>query len=51
MQTLIVILIVALAAYYLIRRFYKSIHPSSPPACGCGCEGCGADQKKQQNTL
>lgn len=45
MQGILVALIVALAAAYLIRRFYRSFKAASDrrhPAggCGCGCSGC-----------
>lgn len=40
MQTVIVILIVAVAAIYLFRRFYGSISKESQSTCGCGCDGC-----------
>ncbi len=45
MQTAIVIIIVAAAGFYLIRRFYNSIAKGSPSTCGCGCDGCGPVEK------
>jgi hypothetical protein len=41
MQTLIVILIVAIAAAFLIRNFLKKFKQEK--ACGCGCSSCPAD--------
>jgi hypothetical protein len=41
MQTLIVILIVAIAAAFLIRKFLKNFKPED--TCGCGCSSCPAD--------
>jgi membrane protein implicated in regulation of membrane protease activity len=45
MQGILVALIVALAAAYLVRRFYRSYKAASGQArsnegCGCGCSGC-----------
>ncbi len=40
LQTIIVILIVAGAAFYLGRRFFNSLKKSDSSACGCGCSGC-----------
>jgi hypothetical protein len=40
MQTAIVAIIVALAAIYLVRRFYKSVQSSRTPGCAGGCSGC-----------
>jgi hypothetical protein len=40
LQTILVILIVAGAAFYLVRRFYNSLKKSDSSACGCGCSGC-----------
>jgi len=39
MQTLIVILIVAAAAFYVGRTFYRRFRQKG--GCGCGCSGCG----------
>jgi hypothetical protein len=41
MQTLIVILIVAIAAAFLIGNFLKKFRKKDP--CGCGCSSCHAD--------
>jgi hypothetical protein len=44
MQGILVALIVALAAAYLARRFYRSYKSASgqtpSDGCGCGCSGC-----------
>jgi type II secretory pathway pseudopilin PulG len=41
MQTLIVILIVAIAAAFLIRKFLKNFKQEE--TCNCGCSSCPAD--------
>jgi hypothetical protein len=41
MQTFIVILIVAIAAAFLIRNFLKKFKRRE--ACGCGCSSCPVD--------
>jgi hypothetical protein len=41
MQTFIVILIVAIAAVFLIRKFLKKF--KSETACSCGCSSCPVD--------
>lgn len=38
MQTVIVLLVVAIAAVYLGRRFYRSARSKS----ACGCDGCAS---------
>ncbi len=40
MQTFIVGIIVAAAAAYLIRRFYRSLKATETNTCGCSCDGC-----------
>lgn len=40
MDTLIVVLIIGLAAIYIGRRFYKMIRQGPQAGCGCGCSGC-----------
>lgn len=39
MQTTIVIIIVTIAAVFLLRRFYNSVRKDAPRGCGgsCGC--------------
>jgi hypothetical protein len=46
MQTAIALVIVVLAAFYLVRRFYNSVQKQRSPACGCGCDGCGPAQEE-----
>jgi hypothetical protein len=41
MQTIIVIIIVAIAAAFLIRKFLKNLKQED--ACSCGCSSCPAD--------
>ncbi len=53
-QTVIVFLIVAGAAVYLIRRFYNNLKKRNSPSCGCGCTGCNdshACEEIQQRPL
>ncbi len=45
MQTIIVILIISVAAFFLIRRFYNSLRTTNQPTCGCGCNGCSPVRK------
>ena len=44
LQTIIVILIVAGAAFYLGRRFHNSLKKSHSSTCGCGCSECSTAQ-------
>jgi hypothetical protein len=37
MDTLVVFVIIAVAAVYVVRRFFVK----KGDACGCGCSGCG----------
>ena len=46
MQTVIVIVIVAVAAFFMIRRFYNSFQKGHNSTCGCGCDGCAPSQKQ-----
>lgn len=39
MQTTIVVILVAVAALYLIRRTVKQSNAKG--GCGCGCDSCG----------
>ncbi len=48
LQTVIVILIVAGAAFWLARRFYNSLKKSDSSACGCGCSGCTVARSCEQ---
>jgi hypothetical protein len=52
MQTLIVILIVVIAAAFLIRNFLKKFEQED--ACGCGCSSCPTDpaacEEKPENS-
>ncbi|NOQ20782.1 MAG: FeoB-associated Cys-rich membrane protein [Desulfobacterales bacterium] len=41
MQTIVAILIVAIAAGFLIRNFLKKIKKEDQ--CGCGCTSCPTD--------
>jgi hypothetical protein len=47
LQTLIVLVIVAIAAFLMIRRFYNSVRSKGDSStCGCGCDGCAPSQKQ-----
>ena len=39
-QTIITFLIVAGAAFFMVRRIYRSLKKSGPASCDCGCSGC-----------
>jgi hypothetical protein len=41
MQTIIVVLIVAIAAAFLVRKFLKNVKQED--TCGCGCTSCPTD--------
>lgn len=43
MQNIIIILIIALCAFFVGRRFYRGLGKSSKSGCGCSCSGCGPD--------
>jgi hypothetical protein len=43
MQHIIIILIVALCAFFVGRRLFRSFDKSAKSGCGCGCSGCGPD--------
>lgn len=43
MQTIIVILIVAAAAFFVGRKFYRGFRGEE--GCGCGCEGSCEDAR------
>ncbi|MDA8137422.1 MAG: FeoB-associated Cys-rich membrane protein [Desulfobacteraceae bacterium] len=45
MQTAIVIIIVALAAFFLLRNLYLRLFKRTEPACGCGCSGCAVQHE------
>jgi hypothetical protein len=41
METLIVLVIVGLAAIYLVKRYLRIFRPQAEADCSCGCDGCG----------
>ena len=45
MQTVFVVVIVALAVFYLVRRFYKSVQQRDTEGCGGDCACCGQARK------
>lgn len=49
-QTIVVLLIVAGAAYYLIRRVYNSLkNRPDASSCGCNCTDCNALQNCEES--
>nr|WP_320011799.1 FeoB-associated Cys-rich membrane protein [uncultured Desulfobulbus sp.] len=40
MQQIIVVVIVAMALFFLGRRLYNTFRHGQTPGCGCGCSGC-----------
>lgn len=48
MQTAIVIVIVSVAAFFMVRRFYNSVWGQKKGAstCSSGCNGCSPRQKE-----
>ena len=50
METLMVMVIVGLAAGYLVKKYTGSIRKSSPEAsCGCGCTSCPSASASECN--
>lgn len=43
-QTVIAILILAVAVLYVVRKTMRAISPKKKP---CGCSGCGCSGKKK----
>lgn len=41
METFIVVIIVAIAAIYLVKRYLRIFRPREETSCDCGCSGCG----------
>ena len=41
METLIVLIIVAIAVVYLVKRYLRIFRPREETSCDCGCSGCG----------
>jgi hypothetical protein len=40
-ETFIVVIIVAIAVIYLVKRYLRIFRPPEETACDCGCSGCG----------
>ncbi len=50
-EAIILIVIVAVAVWYLLRRFTAAVKAENP-SCGCGgCEGCPAGPVKIEEKL
>ena len=43
MQNIIIILIVAVCAFFVGRRLFRSFGKTAKSGCGCRCSGCGPD--------
>ncbi len=43
METLIVLIIVAMAVVYLVKRYLRIFRPREETSCDCGCSGCGQE--------
>ena len=41
METVIVVIIVAVAIIYLVKRYLRIFRPREESNCECGCSGCG----------
>lgn len=39
-QTVVALLIVAGAAFFLVRRICNGLRKGSAPTCNCSCSGC-----------
>ena len=44
-ENVIIAIIVACCAFYIIRKFYKQAK-GGKSSCGCGCTGCDDDSGK-----
>jgi uncharacterized membrane protein YuzA (DUF378 family) len=44
METVFIFIIVGLASFYLVRKFYRSLQKTQGPQCGCGCTSCPNEQ-------
>ena len=53
MQTIIVILIVAAALFFAVRRLVRTLRSKDKDgcSCGCSCEGCPLKGDKCQRVL
>lgn len=43
METFIVVIIVAMAVVYLVKRYLRIFRPREESSCDCGCSGCGQE--------
>jgi hypothetical protein len=50
-QTVVALLIVAGAVFFLVRRFRNSLRKSGAPACNCSCSGCEASDACEETAL
>lgn len=48
-QTILVVLILAAAAFYLVRRWFRTLARKQPSCCS-GCSGCGAANAGKDKT-
>ncbi|MDR2550814.1 MAG: FeoB-associated Cys-rich membrane protein [Desulfobulbus sp.] len=49
MQQILVILAVALAAFFTGRRLWRSWRNAGTGSCGCGCSGCDDSSRTAHN--
>jgi hypothetical protein len=48
-QTVVALLIVAGAVFFLVRRFRNSLRKGGTPACNCSCSGCEVPDACEEN--
>lgn len=46
MENIIIVIIIAVAAIYVGKKFYKTYKAAESGGCGCTCESCGTDREK-----
>ncbi len=46
MENIIIFIIIAVAAIYVGRKFYKTYKAVESGGCGCTCKSCGTDREK-----
>ena len=51
MDTLIVVIIVGLAVFYLARKFRRDLSRTQEKSCGCACSGCGQSAECADNGI
>jgi hypothetical protein len=51
METLLIFIIVGLAAAYLLRKFSRSLQDKGETPCGCGCTSCPKESDCDETAL